>query len=299
MTGAASQLRAILGDIKFEHSVFGLPFALTGALLALRDTPLPADQSAEKLAWIVVALVAARSAAMAFNRLADARIDALNPRTARRALPAGRLSKGFAALFVAASCGLLVLAAAQLNPLCLRLSPLALALALGYSFTKRFTALSHLVLGAVLGAAPAAAWIAVRGSFDAVILYLSGAVALWTAGFDIIYSCQDTAFDRRTGLHSVAARLGVRRALLASRACHAGMVVLLLLAWRGLDMGLAALAGVAAVAALLAYEQSLVGADDLSRVDAAFFTVNGWISVLFFACWAADLWLGAPTLGGW
>ncbi len=295
MSGFARQAGRILEAIKFQHSVFALPFALTGALLAIRGTSLQAGELAWKLAWIAVSMVAARSAAMAFNRLVDASIDARNPRTAARALPAGELSKRFTAWFVASASALLVFAAWQLNPLCLQLSPVALALALGYSYTKRFTSLSHLVLGCVLGAAPVAAWIAIRGSFDPVILYLAAAVTLWTAGFDIIYSCQDVEFDRKAGLHSIAAHLGVRNALLVSRALHSGMVVLLALAWRALDLQLLALGGVLAVAALLVYEQSLVRSDDLSRVNAAFFAVNGWVSVLFFASWAADIWLAVSV----
>ena len=296
MRRLARQTGEVLEAIKFQHSVFALPFALTGALLALRGTGLGAPEVAWKLCWIVVAMVAARSAAMAFNRLIDASIDARNPRTGGRALPAGTLSKRFAAAFVGLSGALLVFAAAQLNPLCLRLSPLALAVALGYSFTKRFTALSHLVLGAVLGIAPAAAWIAIRGTIDSQILLLSAAVTLWTAGFDIIYSCQDVEFDRSAGLHSIPARFGIARALLVSRLLHAGMVAVLLMAWSALALGTLALAGVGAIAALLVYEQSLVRADDLSRVNAAFFAVNGWVSALFLAFWAADLWLAGHSL---
>ena len=294
MSGLVSQSKAVLSTIKFRHSVFALPFALTGALLALRGTAMGPGAIAWKLGWIVIAMVAARSAAMAFNRLVDASIDKENPRTEDRALPRGDLSKRFTAGFVVVSSLALVAAAAQLNPLCLKLSPLALAVSLGYSFTKRFTALSHLVLGAALGAAPAAAWIAVRGSFDPEILYLSAAVAFWTAGFDIIYSCQDVDFDRAAGLHSVAAHLGVSNALTVSRTLHAAMVVSLAAAWWAMDLELLALAGVGTVGVLLIYEQSLVRADDLSRVDAAFFSVNGWVSVLFFAFWAADVWLAVP-----
>ena len=292
MTGILRQAAEILEAIKFQHSIFALPFALTGALLAVRGSGLDASEVAGKFGWIVVAMVAARSAAMGFNRLADASIDAGNPRTAMRALPSGRLSKRFATGFVIVSAALLVTAAGQLGPLCLQLSPLALVALLGYSYTKRFTAFSHLALGCVLGIAPSAAWIAIRGSFDPRILLLSAAVALWTAGFDIIYSCQDVEFDRSAGLHSIPARLGIARALVVSRLLHAGMVILLLLAWSSLGMGGAALAGIAAVALLLAYEQSLVRADDLSRVNAAFFAVNGWVSVLFLVFWTADIWAG-------
>ena len=295
MRRLARQTGEVLEAIKFQHSVFALPFALTGALLALRGAGLDTAQVAWKLFWIVVAMIAARSAAMAFNRLIDASIDARNPRTAGRALPAGTISKRFAAAFVALSSAVLVVAAAQLNPLCLKLSPLALAVALGYSYTKRFTALSHLVLGAVLGIAPVAAWIAIRGSIDPRILLLSAAVTLWTAGFDIIYSCQDLEFDRSAGLHSIPALFGIGKALLVSRILHTGMILLLLLAWSTLTLGTLALAGVAAIAALLFYEQSLVRENDLSRVNAAFFAVNGWVSVLFFAFWALDMWLASPS----
>ena len=291
MSGFLRQIGELLETIKFQHSIFALPFALTATLLALRGMDISGPDLAWKLVWIVVAMVAARSAAMAFNRLIDAPIDALNPRTAGRALPAGTLSRRFAAVFVAVSAALLVVAAWRLNPLCLRLSPVALALALGYSYTKRFTVLSHVVLGAVLGVAPAAAWIAVRGSLEPVILLLTAAVTLWTAGFDIIYSCQDVAFDRGAGLHSIPARFGIARALVVSRLLHVGMVACLVAMWINMELGLLALLGVVVVAGLLAYEQSLVRADDLSRVGAAFFTVNGWVSVLFFTFWAVDLWL--------
>ncbi len=291
MTGLRWQAAEVLESIKFQHSIFALPFALTGALLALRGTDLTGTDIAWKFAWIIAAMVAARSAAMAFNRLVDARIDARNPRTASRSLPAGRLSKRFAAAFVALSCAAFVAAAAQLNALCLQLSPFVLALALGYSFTKRFTVFSHLVLGAVLGLAPTAAWIAIRGSLQADILLLSAAVMLWTAGFDIIYSCQDAEFDREEGLQSLPSRLGIARSLTISRVLHAGMVLLLALAWKALGLGMLGLLGVIAVAGLLVYEQSLVRADDLSRVNAAFFAVNGWVSVLFLVFWGADMWL--------
>lgn len=292
--GVLRQSAAVLEAIKFQHSVFALPFAMTAAVLALRNFPIPASAVAWKLAWIVVAMVAARSAAMAFNRLVDAEIDAQNPRTASRALPAGLLSRRFTAGFVAVSSLILVLAAGQLNPLCLQLSPLALGVTLGYSFAKRVTVLSHLALGAALGIAPAAAWIAIRGTFEPSVLLLSAAVMLWTAGFDIIYACQDVDFDRGAGLHSIPARFGIARGLLISRGFHCGMVLLLAVAWHQFQLGLPALAGVGAVAALLVYEHSLVRANDLSRVDAAFFAVNGWVSVLFLAFWAADVWAASP-----
>mgnify|MGYP005834438307 CR=1 FL=1 len=275
--------------IKFEHSVFALPFALTGALLAWRIRGFPVEGLASRMAWIVVAMVAARSAAMAFNRLLDAEIDARNPRTRARHLPAGLLSRRFAWAFTAGAAALFVLAAAMLNPLCLALSPAALGIVLFYSWTKRFTALSHLVLGISLGIAPAAAWIAMTGELDPRILWLTAAVMLWTAGFDIIYSCQDVDFDRSAGLFSLPARLGVARALGLARVFHVLMVLCLVALAAQMGLGLAAAAGIAVVAGLLSYEHRLVRAGDLSRVDAAFFTLNGWVSVLFFVFWAVDI----------
>jgi 4-hydroxybenzoate polyprenyltransferase len=282
-----------LDMIKFEHSVFALPFALTGALLAWRATNYASERLGEKLIWIVVAMVGARSAAMAFNRILDAAIDARNPRTKMRHLPAGLLSRRFAIGFCALSALVLVGAAAQLNRLCLALSPVALAVVFFYSWTKRFTAMAHLVLGFALGIAPAAAWIAMTGALDAKILWLTAAVTLWTAGFDIIYACQDVDFDRREGLFSIPAALEVKGALRVARALHVGMLGCLaaMVAAFGFSwLSLPAL-GLAGTAALLAYEHSLVRHDDLSRVDAAFFTVNGWIGVWFFACWAAGVWM--------
>jgi len=291
----AGQLRLTLEMIKFQHSVFALPFALTGALLAVRGSGLSASQVWGKLGWIVLAMVAARSAAMAFNRLADAAIDARNPRTLARALPAGLLPRSFAWGVVAASSGAFLLAAWRLNPLCLKLAPLALAIVFFYSYTKRWTLFSHLILGFCLGMAPAAACIAVRGRLDPPVLLLTAAVMLWTAGFDIIYACQDYDFDRAEGLHSLPARIGVGPSLWAARSLHAAMVLLLLWLALLLALGPLSLAGVALVAALLCYEHSLVSAGDLSRVNAAFFNVNGLVSVLFFVFWAADLWYASPA----
>ena len=283
------RLRLTLEMIKFEHSVFALPFALTGALLAFREQGFHVRPAAVKLTWIVVAMVAARSAAMAFNRLVDADLDARNPRTRMRHLPAGILSHGFAWGFVAVSAAVFLFAASRLNSLCLRLAPLALAVVFCYSFTKRFTSFSHLVLGFSLGIAPAAAWIAVAGSLDPRILWLTAAVTFWTAGFDVIYACQDYEFDCAEALGSVPRLLGISGALWVSRFLHLLMVACLLALVYSLSLGFLALAGVGAVAALLVYEHSLVHADDLSRVDAAFFTMNGWVSVLFFIFWAADI----------
>ncbi len=288
------RLRLTLDMIKFEHSVFALPFALTGALLAFRDGGYASAGIAGKLAWIVVAMVGARSAAMAFNRLVDASIDARNPRTRMRHLPAGMLSRGFGWAFVAASAAAFFVAAGALNPLCLKLAPVALGIVFFYSFTKRFTSFSHLVLGFSLGIAPAAAWIAVRGSLDPRILWLTVAVTFWTAGFDVIYACQDFEFDRAEGLFSVPRVLGIAGALHAARALHILMIVCLLALVYTLQLGALSLAGVAAIAALLIYEHSLVKADDLSRVNAAFFNMNGYVSVLFLIFWAADIFLLKP-----
>lgn len=285
------KIRLTLDMIKFEHSVFALPFALTAALLALREVHLPATQIAWKIFFIIVAMVGTRSAAMTFNRIVDAAIDAENPRTKARHLPAGHLSKGFAWAFFAASVALLLVAAWMLNPLCLQLAPIALAVVLLYSFTKRFTSLCHVVLGFALGIAPPAAWIAVTGTLDPRILWLTLAVTLWTAGFDIIYACQDYEFDHSAGLFSLPRLLGIAGALWVARLFHLGMLFSLWMLYSSFALGSLAVVGIAAVAALLAYEHSLVKANDLSRVDAAFFTVNGWVSMLFFFFWAADLWL--------
>lgn len=270
--------------IKWEHSIFALPFALSGAMLAAGGIP-----SWQQLAWIVVAMVSARSAAMAFNRLADASIDAANPRTSIRALPAGLLTPSFVSTFVWASCAIFVLAASQLNRLALLLSPVALAVVLLYSYSKRFTRWSHLFLGFALGIAPAAAWIAVRGSLDPRILLLTAAVTFWVGGFDVIYACQDYDFDQSHGLHSLPRHLGISTALWIARAFHLIMLGLLVALVLAFGLGKLAIVGVIAVAALLAYEHSLVRHDDLSKLNAAFFTMNGVISVVFFVFVGADL----------
>ena len=278
-------MRAVVGRavaygrmIKFSHSVFALPFALTSMALAavggLRWT---------QVAWILVAMVGARSAAMGFNRLADQAIDARNPRTSGRELPRGVLSRAEVWSFVVVSAGALVLAAAMLNPLCLALSPVALGLVFAYSYAKRFTSLSHLVLGLCLAIAPVGAWLAVRGAFAWPPVLLGLAVLFWVAGFDTIYACQDVDFDRREGLRSLPARLGVKRALGLARAFHVLAVFFLLAVYAAAALHPLYLAGVAGVAALLVYEHSLVRHDDLSRVDVAFFTLNGWISVGYLA----------------
>lgn len=288
------RLHLTLEMIKFEHSIFALPFALTGALLAFRESGYAYSAAGWKILWICVAMVGARSAAMAFNRLVDASIDGRNPRTRMRHLPSGALSRGFTWIFVAVSCAIFFLAAGALNPLCLRLAPMALALVFFYSFTKRFTSFSHLVLGFCLGVAPAAAWIAVTGALDPRILWLTAAVTFWTAGFDIIYSCQDYEFDSVEGLFSIPRRIGIAGALLVSRLLHVLMIVCLAALVYTLHLGVLALAGVAAIVSLLVYEHSLVKPHDLSRVNAAFFTMNGYVSVLFFLFWAADIFLIKP-----
>jgi 4-hydroxybenzoate polyprenyltransferase len=282
--GFLHNLRVTLEMIKWEHSVFALPFALCGAMLAAGGLP-----TAHQVAWIVVAMVAARSAAMAFNRLADASIDAANPRTSTRALPAGQLTPAFVGIFVVISSAVFIAAAAELNRLALWLSPVALAVLLLYSYTKRFTRWSHLVLGFALGIAPSAAWIAVRGSLDPRILLLTAAVTFWVAGFDVLYACQDFDFDRASGLHSIPRYLGISRALWVARAFHITMLLLLAALLVAFGMGKLAIAGVAVVAVLLAYEHSLVSAGDLRKVNAAFFTMNGVISVVFLVFVAGDL----------
>jgi 4-hydroxybenzoate polyprenyltransferase len=283
------KIRLTLDLVTFEHSVFALPFALTGALLAIREDGFATARLGWKLLWIVVAMVGARSAAMAFNRILDAGLDARNPRTRARHLPAGLLSRGFAWGVTAVSAAVFFLAARALGELCFWLAPVALGLVFFYSFTKRFTALSHLVLGLALGISPAAAWIAIRGSLDPRILWLTAAVTLWTAGFDVIYSCPDYEFDQREGLFSLPRKFGIGGALLISRFFHAGMVISLAALVYSFQLGALSIAGVAIVAVLLIYEQSLVKPHDLSRVNAAFFTMNGYVSVLFFLFWTADI----------
>ena len=277
-------LRVTLEMIKWEHSIFALPFALCGAMLAAGGFP-----SVHQLVWIVVAMVAARSAAMAFNRWADAAIDAANPRTSTRALPAGQLTPGFVATFVVVSSAVFVLAASQLNRLALLLSPVALAVLLLYSYTKRLTRWSHLVLGFALGIAPSAAWIAVRGSLDPRILLLTAAVTFWVGGFDVLYACQDFEFDRQSGLHSIPRYVGVPAALGIARGFHLAMVGLLIALLIVFGLGKLAACGVLSVILLLLYEHSLVRPNDLSKLNAAFFTMNGVISVLFFVFVAADV----------
>jgi 4-hydroxybenzoate polyprenyltransferase len=282
----ASRIKIVLEMIKFEHSVFALPFALTGALLAARWTR-HGWPSLRQILWIIVAMVAARSAAMTMNRIADLRYDCENPRTQQRALPTGKLTLQFAWLFTVVAVAAFFIAAWQLNALALKLAPLAIAILFFYSFTKRFTNWSHLFLGFALGISPVAAWIAITGGLDVRMLILCAAVTLWVGGFDVLYACQDIEYDQSAGLFSVPKKFGIAKALLIARGMHIGVIPLL--AWLALSFGLPwpAWAGIAVVAALLAYEHSLVKADDLSKLDAAFFTVNGYISMLFLLFWGA------------
>jgi 4-hydroxybenzoate polyprenyltransferase len=270
--------------IKWEHSVFALPFALSGAMLAAAGWP-----AWSKVLWIVICMVTARSAAMAFNRWADAQLDAENPRTATRAIPAGRLSRSFVGGFTIFMSLAFILAAAQLNRTTLFLSPVALAVLLLYSYTKRFTRWSHLVLGLALGIAPAAAWIAIRGTLDPRIVVLTLAVLFWVGGFDVLYACQDMAHDRTAGLNSIPKTWGIQAAFWIARTMH--LIMLGLLCWLLELFSLNAIAwvGVAAVALLLVYEHLIISPTDLRRLNAAFFTMNGIISMVFFVFVAAAL----------
>jgi len=285
------RLRTVLEMIKFEHSVFALPFALTGALLAARFSTR-GWPSWRQFLWIIVAMVAARSAAMTINRIADLRYDKANPRTAQRALATGALTVSFAWIFTLCAIAAFLLAAWQLNPLALRLAPVALFILFFYSFTKRFTNWSHLFLGFALGISPAAAWIAVTGHLDLRMLILCAAVTLWVAGFDVLYACQDVDFDRCAGLFSIPKRFGIAKALLIARSMHVGAVALLASLAASFALPWPAWLGILVVAALLAYEHSLVKENDLSKLDAAFFAMNGYISISFLLCWgaAAALW---------
>ncbi len=284
------QTRIILEMIKFEHTVFMLPFALMAAVVASQHH-WPVFWS--KLPWILLAMVGARSSAMAFNRLVDREYDARNPRTATRALPAGLLTVPQVVLFTIISAALLVLAAYRLNPLAFALSPVALLLALGYSYTKRFTAFSHFFLGLALAVAPVGAWIAITGRTDPPALWLGGAVVCWLFGFDILYALQDTEFDQTNGLHSMPAKLGNVRALLVSRVSHFVMVGLLVMVGLSAGLGLVYFIAVGLVTLMIAYEQSLVKANDLSKLNLAFFTLNGYISVGLFVLTLADVLLRA------
>ena len=273
--------------IKIEHTLFALPFAFLGAVLAANGLPSP-----RQILWIVVAMVGARSAAMAFNRIADRHFDARNPRTATRALPAGLLSVGFVWAFTLISAAVFLLAAAMLNRLTLLLAPVALASVLLYSLTKRWTQFSHIVLGWCLSIAPTGAWIAVRGEIGSAIpLLLSLVVLLWTAGFDILYACQDYDFDRHEGLRSIPARVGIAPALWIARVLHAGAFVALVWLYVLTGLGPLAFAGVIATGALLVYQHRLVRADDLGRLNAAFFTTNAFVSVILLVTFGSAVFL--------
>ena len=270
--------------IKWEHSIFALPFALTGAVLAAGGWP-----ELRVMGWIVLCMVAARTTAMAFNRLVDARLDAANPRTAMRAIPAGALTPAFVAGFTVVAAAVFLLGAAMLNRLTLELAPVALAIVLAYSYMKRLTRWSHLVLGLALGIAPSAAWIAVRGSLDWRIIVLTGAVLLWVGGFDILYACQDFEHDRVVGLNSVPQAFGVTGAFWIARVMHVAMIVMLLWLVVLFGLGKVAIVGVGVVAVLLLYEHTIISPTDMRKMNAAFFTLNGIISVLYFGFVATDV----------
>jgi 4-hydroxybenzoate polyprenyltransferase len=288
-TTLTQRLRTTLEMIKIEHTLFALPFALLGATLAAREMPSqPISFWISKLLWITLAMVGARSAAMTFNRIADAGIDAANPRTATRALPAGLLDLRFAWTFTIGASLLFLLAASQLNRLTLILSPVALGSVFLYSYTKRFTSLSHFVLGWCLAIAPSGAWIAIQGKLTILPVFLSLAVMLWTAGFDVLYACQDYEFDRRAGLYSIPQRLGVGPALWVARGTHALMFTVLVLFFWIANLSWLGLSGVIATGLLLVYQHSIVKADDLSRLDAAFFTTNAFVSVILFVTIGGD-----------
>ncbi len=280
MPAFVKKTRLILEMIKFEHSIFALPFALISAILAARTQPHGLQPRV--LAWIVCAMVGARSAAMSFNRLADAEIDAQNPRTAKRHLPAGLLTRAQVWLFLAASVALFEIAAWNLNRLCFLLSPIALFFVLGYSYTKRFTWLCHLFLGFAIGIGPVGAWLAITGTFSLIPILLGAVVMLWIGGFDIIYALQDYDFDVASPLFSLPKAIGKPRALLISRLMHLAMIALLLIIGNLYGLHSLYFLGVAVVAALIAYEQSLVKPDDLRHVNLAFFTLNGWVSICLF-----------------
>jgi 4-hydroxybenzoate polyprenyltransferase len=278
------KIKIFLEMIKFPHTVFALPFAFTGAVLAAGGLP-----PGQRIFWIAAAMVGARTAAMGMNRLIDAEIDAKNPRTSGRAIPAGLLGKGTAAIFVAVSIVLFVCSAYKLNPLCLYLSPVVLIFLAGYSYCKRFTSMSHFVLGLCLAAAPVGAWIAVTGTLAAPAVVLGLGVLFWVAGFDILYALQDVEFDRSAGLHSIPARLGVARSLLAARLFHLVMPIMLVVLYLMLNLGPVFLAGVLVAGALLFHEHRLLRGGDLTRLDAAFFNVNGYISTAIFVFTLVDV----------
>lgn len=282
-----AKIRHLLEMIKFSHTIFAFPFALMGATLAALANGQP--PSGAQIGWICLAMVGARNAAMGLNRIIDARIDAENPRTAGREIPAGIISRKDAWIFVASSTLLLLAAAWQLNPLCFYLSPLVLAFFILYAYCKRFTALAHIVLGICLAGAPLGAWIALRSTIEWPILVLALAVLVWVAGFDIFYALQDLDFDRKKGLHSIPVRLGEKGAILLGKVLHGLMVGLLLLLPQGLPLGMIYYAGIAVISLMIAWEHHLVKPGDLSRLDAAFFNMNGYISVTIFCFTLADV----------
>lgn len=289
MAGLFQKLKTTLEMIKFEHTLFALPFAFLGAILAADGLP-----TWKQIIWITVAMFGARSAAMTFNRIVDRDIDAKNPRTAGRELPAGKLSVGFAWAFLYVSIGIFLLASYSLNWLTFALSPVALICVLGYSYAKRFTALSHVFLGLALAISPSAAWIAVRGSlYDEIPILLSVLVLMWTAGFDVMYACQDFEFDRKSGLRSIPARYGIKNSLWIARLFHLQAFVVLVILYLVTGLGWPALAGVIAVGALLTYQHTLVKANDLSRMNAAFFTTNAFVSVILLVSFGAAVFLKA------
>lgn len=284
MTGTIAKIKIFLEMIKFSHTIFALPFALTGALLAAGGLP-----SLRQIFWIIMAMVGARTAAMAMNRLIDAGIDARNPRTAGRAIPAGLISRGLTLFFIIASTALMFFSAYMLNPLCLKLAPIALFFLLLYSYCKRFTALAHVALGICLAAAPIGAWVAIRGTVEMPALILGSIVLFWVAGFDILYALQDLEFDRAAGLHSIPVLLGVNGSLWAARLFHLIMLVLLFALFKVLGLGTFFLVAILAAAAMLLYEHWLLKDGDLNKLDAAFFNMNGYISVAILLFTAADV----------
>jgi len=287
MSGNLAKLKTTLEMIKFEHTLFALPFAFLGAVMAANGSP-----TWQQILWITLAMVGARSAAMTFNRIVDRDIDAKNPRTANRELPSGKLSVSFAWTFLIVSIALFLLASYSLNWLTFALSPIALISVLGYSYAKRFTTLAHLMLGWALAISPTAAWIAVRGTIDSETpILLSLFVLMWTSGFDIMYACQDHDFDKRSGLYSIPARYGIARSLWMARIFHFQAFAVLLLLYLMSSLGWVALVGVGAVGALLVYQHTLVKPNDLSRMNAAFFTTNAFVSVILFAAFGTATFL--------
>lgn len=283
-TKTFAKVGIFLEMIKFTHTIFALPFAFTGALLAAGGFP-----SLRQTIWIILAMVGARTAAMAMNRLIDAEIDARNPRTAVRAIPAGLIGKGLTFIFIIASVALLLFSAYMLNPLCLTLSPIALFFLLLYSYCKRFTSLAHVVLGICLAAAPIGAWVAIRGTIDPPALVLGSVVLFWVAGFDILYALQDLEFDRKAGLHSIPVLLGVKGSLWAARIFHVIMIGLLVTLYNLMALGPIFLSGIVVTTAMLLYEHRLLKDGDLTKLDAAFFNMNGYISVAIVLFTAADI----------